>query len=102
MSKYPKYEELKRNPANLEIKENAKEVIFTLVSCMCDNVNRLTFKKKENGEFSVSLGIECLGNLQMEGDYETDLRWSADDWDWKEVERVIHTGTSRIESVRSR
>jgi hypothetical protein len=97
-----KYGELLQNPPKIKVKKDAKEVVFTTISCMCDNLHRITFKKNENGEFSVSGGGSALSNWQMQGDYRTDLVWGADDQDWDSVVRVINSGTSKVESVRSR
>ena len=48
-----KYRELRLNAPKLTIKEGAKEVIFKTVSCMCDNVHYLRFKKNSDGEFKL-------------------------------------------------
>ena len=48
-----KYRELRLNQPKLTIKEGAREVIFKVVSCMCDNVYHLTLKKDNNGDFSL-------------------------------------------------
>lgn len=97
-----KYRELLNTPPKLEIKKNSKEVVFTLISCMCDNVNYFTFKKDSDGSFCMNMGRHAISNLQIPGDYRTDLLWAADDQDWEKVISVINTGTSKIESVRSR
>lgn len=87
------------------IVNKADEVIFDLISCMCDNRERLRFVKAD-GRFSVKLysgnGTPyALGNLQMDADSH-DLVWSADEENWDEVVRIIETGTSLIKSVKSR
>ena len=84
------------------IKKDAKEVIFNLVSCMCNNKYQLKVKKNDNGEFRVSMGRHSVGNLQMSGDFNTDITWAADDGDWTKVVRTIRSGTAAIESIRSR
>ena len=48
-----KYRELVFDPPKIEVKENAREVIFKTVSCMCDNVHYLTFRKNEIGDWSL-------------------------------------------------
>ena len=83
------------------IKKDAKEVIFNMVSCMCDNKNRLRFKKNSDGEFRVDLGGHALTNLQMKYDH-IDLTWEADEGKWDNVGRMIETGTSLIGSIISR
>ena len=96
------YRELRLNPPTIEVKENPREVHFYLVSCMCDNKYKMTFKRKPDGDFSVSAGMFALSNFQMKGDYSTDLRWAADDGDWAQVVSIINSGTSVVESVRYR
>lgn len=96
------YRELKLNPPKIEIKMDAREVVFTTVSCMCDNIHYLDFKKTEAGEFRVSGRQFSLSNWQMEGDYLTDLCWAADAGDWVEVIRIINSGTRVVQSSKSR
>ena len=96
-----KYQELIENPPKIEIKENAKEVIFEVVSCMCDNRNSIQFKKNEEGEFRVNGRGSAMSNFQMAHD-TIDLTWSADEQDWSRVIAMINTGTSRVASVRAR
>ena len=97
------YQELVHKSVDVSvIKKDAKEVIFNLVSCMCDNRYQLTVKKNSDGEFRLGLGRFAVSNLQMNGDYNTDITWAADEADWDAVVRVIKTGTSAIESIRSR
>jgi len=98
-----KYKELITNPPKIVVDiDSPREVIFYLISCMCDNKYKITFNKKENGEYSVSAGRFALSNFQMKDDYETDLRWFAEDNEWDKVVSVINSGTSVVESVRYR
>jgi len=98
-----KYRELVANPPKITVdKESPREVIFYLVSCMCDNKHKITFRKKENGEYSVSAGNQAMSNFQMKGDYATDLRWFAEDNEWNKVVDVINSGTEVVEAVRYR
>jgi len=97
------FEQLNNNPPTLTVKVNAREVIVSCVSAMCDNKSRLTFRKNDNGEFRVTGNGNCLSNWQMTpDDYQTDMEWAADDQDWNTVFEVINTGTTRVASVRSR
>jgi len=96
------YTKLRINKPEIIIKPNAKEVIFTVISCMCDNIHRIRFKKNSEGEFKVGAFQSSLTNFQMKGDYYTDLRWYSDEEDWKKVVNVINSGTSVVQSVRSR
>lgn len=79
-----KYSECLNNPIDVsKITTDTKEVIFTLVSCMCDNVSYLKFKKNEHGEFGVRHYNDhvslALSNLQMEKGHLDNLLWNADD-----------------------
>jgi hypothetical protein len=96
------YQELLQNPPVIKVKDNSKEVVFTTISCMCDNIHYLNFKKNEAGEFKVSSGKFALSNWQMPGDYKTDLCWAADNDDWTEVIRIINSGTELVQSAKYR
>ena len=85
------YRELLNNPPRIIIKKDAKEVVFTTVSVMCDNINYLVFKKKDD-EFSLSGRGHALSNWKMKGDYITDLHWAADEQDWNKVIKIINSG----------
>ena len=101
-----KYKTLIYNPPKIEVKENPREAHFKVISCMCDNEAKISFRRKEDGQYSVSASnSHCslsMTNFQMKGDYETDLVWAAEDNDWATVIRVINSGTSKVESVRAR
>lgn len=97
-----KYSELVYNPPKIEVtKKDPREVHFKLISCMCDNEYKMTFRRKESGEYSLSAGMFSLSNFQMRGDM-TDLYWAAEDGDWDSVVKFINTGTSVVESVKFR
>ena len=96
-----KYQELLQNPPNLTVNSNAREVIFKTVSCMCDNVHYIKFKKNSEGDFKMSGNGHSLRNWQMKH-ASHDIEWIADEGKWKQVVRMINTGTSKIESLKSR
>jgi hypothetical protein len=96
-----KYQELKNNPPQLSIKGNAKEVIFTTISVMCDNIGYLRFKKNSEGEFKIDGMRHSVSNWQMKYPNHV-IEWKADEENWNEVIKMINTGTSQIESVISR
>lgn len=96
-----KYVELLKNPPKLEVVENAREIVIDLVSCMCDNRHKWTLKKNQDGDFKIYTHGHAFSNFQTEFD-KIDIEWVADSGDWKEVFRMINSGTSKIESVRSR
>lgn len=96
-----KYRELLSRPPKLTIKEGAREVIFKTVSCMCDNVHYITFRKNDNGDFRMSGGVFSLSNWQMKHPIH-DIEWEADDNNWEGVIEMINSGTELIESVKSR
>ena len=61
-----KYKELKDNPPAIEVNKNAREVIFKTISCMCDNVRYLTFKKNQYGDFKLYGNGYSTSNWQMQ------------------------------------
>ena len=96
-----KYAELLNNPPKLEVKKDAREVVINLISCMCDNKYKWTFKKNEDGDFKINTHGYSFSNFQTEFDKD-EIEWEADDLKWDEVFRMINSGTSVIESLRSR
>ena len=95
------YNYFRYNAPVLKIKENAKEVIFTTYSVMCDNKAYIRLKKNEDGEFQMSGMGNSLSNWQMEFKAH-EIEWAADEQDWTEVIKMINTGTAVIGSVQSR
>jgi hypothetical protein len=102
-----KYQELITNPPRFTViqtiskTKDPKEVIFKVVSCMCDNVHYFRFKKNNNDEFK----LDCIGHHY--GNFgikipKHELEWNADEGKWREVFNSINSGTSVIESVQSR
>ena len=102
-----KYRELKLKPPTIEIRKlkGKKEVIFTLVSCMCDNVAYLRLKKNSQGEFRVDTYNNSCGlsfsNFQF-GYAPYEIEWAADAGKWSIVIGMINAGTSAISEVNSR
>lgn len=95
------YKNLRLNPPKLTVKENAKEVIFKTISCMCDNVGYLRFKKNDDGEFKLDGMGYAVSNWQMENP-KHEIEWKADEGVWDRVVQMINSGTSVIEEVKSR
>ena len=96
-----KYQELVMNPPKLTIKEGAREVIFTVISCMCDNVYYISFKKNDDGDFKMSGNGFALNNFQMRHP-KHDIEWEADENMWSGVVAMINSGTIAVESVKNR
>jgi hypothetical protein len=96
-----KFGELRQNAPKLTIKEGAREVIFKTVSCMCDNVHHLRFKKNSEGDFKLDGNGFSLSNWQMKNE-KHEIEWEADGNMWGGVIAMINSGTSAIESVISR
>jgi hypothetical protein len=96
-----KYRELRQNPPKLTIKEGAREVIFKTISCMCDNVHYLRFKKNEEGDFKMDGMGYSISNWQMNHP-KHEVEWEADENMWGGVIAMINSGTEVIESVTSR
>ena len=96
-----KYRELRLNAPKLTIKEGAKEVIFKTISCMCDNVHYLRFKKNSDGEFKIDGMGFSISNWQMKHP-KHEIEWEADENNWGGVISMINSGTEVIEEVKSR
>lgn len=96
-----KYIELLNTPPKLEVKKDAREVVINLVSCMCDNKEKWTFKKNDDGDFKINTHGFAFKNFQTKFDKD-EIEWEADEQNWSEVFRMINSGTSKIESLRSR
>ena len=93
-----KYAELKFNPPVLEIEGKPKEVIFTTISCMCDNVHTIRMKKDSEGEFKMSGMGFALSNWQMKHK-PFEIEWEADAGRWDCVINMINSGTEKIEKL---
>jgi hypothetical protein len=98
MSQYLK---VAKNPPKLTIKKGTKEVIFKTISCMCDNIGYLRFKKNNDGEFKMSGNGFAISNWQIKHE-QHEIEWVSDEENWDKVTKMINTGTSVIESVISR
>ena len=96
-----KYTELLNNPPKLEVKENAREVVITLISSMCDNRYKWTIKKNPDGDFKIYTHGFSFDNFQTKFDKD-DIEWEADDNNWDNVFRMINSGTEKIEQIKSR
>lgn len=95
------YRALIANPPKLEVKENVREVVVILVSCMCDNRYETIFKKNEEGDFKFKTHTQAYTNFQINYS-KIDLEWAADAGKWDEVFSMINSGTIVVEKVRSR
>ena len=99
------YKSLREKSPKLNIKENANEIIFTLISCMCDNKSYLKLRKKNDKTLINHYNDYCslsLSNLQMEDGYKDNLIWAFDENDYDKVINIINSGTSVISEVKSR
>ena len=93
-----KYRELRLNQPKLTIKEGAREVIFKTISCMCDNVGHLRFRKNEQGEFKLDGMGFAVSNWQMKHS-KHEIEWEADENMWGGVIAMINSGTEAIEDA---
>jgi hypothetical protein len=75
-----KFIELRQNTPKLAIKGGAREVIFKTVSCMCDNVGHLRFKKNSDGDFKLDGNGFAVSNWQMKNE-KHEIEWTADEKD---------------------
>ncbi len=99
-----RYKDVLLAKPKLNIKDKANEVIFTLVSCMCDNVSYIRIYKQDEkfrlSHYNSNVGLS-FSNLQCR--YEIhDILWEADACNWKRVIEMINSGTSVIAEVKSR
>ncbi len=99
--KESKYRSLRMNPPKLTVKENARELIITTVSCMCDNIHYLTLKKNNEGDFKLYGNRFSLSNWQM-AHPSHEIEWAADEENWNKVFEMINTGTEAISEIKSR
>ena len=101
------YRSLMNKPAPSVEKEVKKEILIEMVSCMCDNRSLIVLKKNNEGDFKMNTRSRtggfppALSNFQMKFPIY-DIEWAADEGDWKEVFRMINSGTALVESVRAR
>ena len=95
------YNYFRHNEPIFYFKQNAKEVIFTTYSIMCDNKGYIRLKKNKDGEFQMSGMYESLLNWQFKHAIH-EIEWAADENNWAEVIKMINTGTAVIGSVQSR
>ena len=96
-----KYRDLLDNPPMLEVKGNVREVVINLISCMCDNKHKITLKKNDDGDFKLNSHRDSYRNFQIKFDKD-DIEWEADDNNWNDVFRMINSGTSIIDNIKSR
>ena len=100
------YQELLTTFIRIKVEKTAKEVIFKTVSCMCDNVSYLRFRKDENGEFKLR-GMYGSGSGAAYSNWQIpypkhELEWMADEGRWTKIKSMIEEGTSRVENAKSR
>lgn len=96
-----KYRELVLNPPKLSVKKGAREVIFYVVSCMCDNKYTLRFKKNNDGDFKMNGMGFSLSNFGFKFK-PFEIEWEADAGNWDSVILSINSGTIKVEDVISR
>jgi hypothetical protein len=96
-----KYIELRNNPPKLKVVKNPREVILTIISCMCDNKNTLKFTKNDRGDFRLSGCGFALSNFGFKHPVH-DIEWASDAGNWAEVFTMINSGTSVIKEIKSR
>jgi hypothetical protein len=96
-----KYVTLRHNPPKFKVEKNARELVITTVSCMCDNVHYLKLKKNAEGDFKLDGMGYAISNWQMEFPKHK-IEWTADAGKWNEVFAMINSGTAVIAEVESR
>ena len=98
------YQSLLHNPPKLVFVPNSRQVIFNLVSCMCDNKCTIAYDLDKD-----NLSGYSLSNLQLTGGGYYDLvmlleqALAEDDAEaFAKSVSLINTGTSKIASVQFR
>jgi hypothetical protein len=95
------YVELRRNPPKLNVVKDAREVIVTIISSMCNNRHTLKFTKNDGGDLKLSGCGFALSNFGFKHEAH-DIEWAADAGSWDEVFAMINSGTSVIKEIKSR
>ena len=109
-----KYREIRQNPPALKVVDNPSRVTMKMVSCMCDNRSEIKFLKTENfwrvwavlpSGMGNSLSNYQFGCGATGGGFKAtaeDLCWMAEDGEWDEIIKVVNSGVSVIELIRSK
>ena len=110
------YRKLRHNPPTLKVVDNPSRVTIKMVDAMCDNLSEIKFVKTEDfwkvrAVLPSGMG-NSLSNYQFGcGSYAPknalrvtaeDLCWMAEDGNWDEIIKVVNSGVSVIELVRSK
>ena len=101
-----KYRTLRSIPMQCElleeqVKPNPRELVITLVSCMCDNKSTMNLKKNQEGDFKLTCVGKAYSNFQIKF-RKDEIEWAADGGDFFDVFKMINSGTSVIDEVKSR
>jgi len=96
-----KYVELRQRQPILVVKKNAREIIVTTISCMCDNIHYIRIKKNEEGDFKIDTMGFSFSNWQFKYP-KHDMEWAADEGKWDLVFKMINSGTSAISEIKCR
>lgn len=95
-----KYKQLKTKPPRHEVKQNAREVVISILD-VYGNKKKMTIKKDENGDFKIFSHGDAFSNFQIKFDID-EIEWEADDNNWYDVFMMINSGVCVVESVKSR
>jgi len=90
----------------IEFRGNKKitKVIFSMVSCMCDNISFVKVEKCDSHWSVAHYNNNCalsFNNLQCDNNKE-EIIWAAENGNWPEVVRILNSGTSKIFDIRSK
>lgn len=97
------YQSLLQNPPKLVFVPNSRQVIFNLVSCMCDNKHTIAYDLDKD-----NLSGYSISNLQLKGGYYDlvmllEQALAEDDAEaFAKSVSLINTGTSKVASVQFR
>ncbi len=96
-----RYSSLRNNPPVIKVKDNARELVITTVSCMCDNVHFLKLKKNSEGDFKLDSMQFSLNNWQLKHPRH-EIEWAADEGQWGRVFEMLNSGVEAVSDVISR
>ena len=96
-----KYQTLILNPPKLQVPKESKQIMISLISCMCDNHYTWEFRKDSANEWKLNTKGYAYSNFQLKVE-RWELEWAADAGDWEYVFDEINKGVQKVESIRTR
>lgn len=96
------YQITRQNPPIFDIKPNPREIIFELVSCMCDNISYLHYRRDNSSlrHYNSHCSL-AFSNLQCKA-LQAEVLWAIEDNEFDKVVAMLNTSTSRVFSIKIR